>query len=278
MSKKHIVVKATGELEEFDRLKLASSLSRSGADEQTIENIIDEIIPWLKEGASTKELYNKAFSLLRKRKTSTAARYSLKKSIMELGPSGYPFEHFIGQLLKYQGFDVQVGVIVQGQCVNHEVDVVATSGNKQFIVECKFYNTQGKFAGVQVPLYIKSRVEDIIRKRTALPEFKDIDFHGWIVTNTRFTSDAVQFGKCAGLHLVGWDFPDKYSLRDMIEQNSFFPVTAMTSIEKMYKNILMNKGIVLCRQIRNNPEVLQEVGIKPMKVRKIMTEVEELCS
>lgn len=276
MSKNQIIIKSSGEQEVFDSEKLIGSLSRSGADQATIEYVLDSILPWVKDGATTKEIYKKAFTLLRKKKYSTAARYSLKKAIMELGPSGFPFEHFVGQLLKAQGFDVQVGVVVQGQCVQHEVDVVATSSNKQYLIECKFYNTQGKFAGVQVPLYIRSRVDDIIRKRTALPEFKDLQFFGWIVTNTRFTSDAIDYGRCAGLQLMGWDYPNSHSLKDMIEKNGFFPITALTTLEKIYKQSLLKKGIVVCKQILAEQDILSLIGIAKNKQRKILEEIYDL--
>ena len=276
MSKKQIIIKSSGEKEEFEVEKLKSSLSRSGADEITISYVIDEILPTISDGTSTKEIYKKAFNVLRKEKSTSAARYSLKKAIMELGPTGYTFEQFIGQLLKEQGFDVQVGVNVQGQCVQHEVDVVATSGNKQYLVECKFYNAQGKYANVQVPLYIRSRVDDIVKKRQALPEYKDMQFYGWIVTNTRFTGDAADYGRCAGLHLMGWDYPESHSLKDMIEKNGLFPITVLTSLEKMYKQILLSKGYVLCKQLLHQPELLTQIGIKANKQKAIMEELFDL--
>ncbi|MBX3042322.1 MAG: restriction endonuclease [Candidatus Kapabacteria bacterium] len=277
MSSNHLIVKASGEKEHFDISKLENSLKRSGADDFTVSQVLQEITDWIFNGATTREIYKRAFNALKKKKLSTAARYSLKKGLMELGPSGYPFEHFIGQLLKYQGFEVQVGVMVQGQCISHEVDVVATSGNKQNLIECKFYNTQGKFANVQVPLYIRSRVDDIIKKRKALPEYKDTEFYGWIITNTRFTSDAEEFGKCSGLHLMGWDYPTTHSLKAMIEKNSYFPVTVLNSIEKFYLKALLKNGIVVCHQIQQNPNTLLEVGIKESKINRILNEVEALC-
>ncbi|GAB1371945.1 hypothetical protein MASR1M45_20070 [Candidatus Kapaibacterium sp.] len=275
--KNTIVVKSTGDKEFFDPEKLVSSLKKSGAEPNVINQILQDIESWLFTGISTKEIYKKAFSLLKKSKYSSAARYSLKKAIMELGPSGFPFEQFIGALLRYQGFDVKVGQTVEGQCITHEVDVIATSNNKQYLVECKFYNTQGKFANVHVPLYIHSRVNDIIRKRSGLPEFKDLNFYGWIVTNTRFTSDAEAYGKCAGLQLMSWDFPAGHSLKNMVEKNGFYPITALSSLEKFHKQLLISREIVLCRQIVESPKVLDITGMKPNKIKKVLEEATELC-
>jgi hypothetical protein len=158
----------------------------------------------------------------------------------------------------------------------HEVDVVATRNNKQIFVECKFYNSQGKNANVRVPLYIHSRVNDIVRKRESLPEFSKMVFQGWVVTNTRFTSDAIDYGKCAGLHLVSWDYPEGHSLRDMIEKEKFFPVTVLTTLNKQQKQVLFDNGIVLCRQICNQPEVADILELSPQKRKKLLAEVNKL--
>jgi hypothetical protein len=272
------ITKATGEKETFQSEKLKQSLQRAGANNELINSIVLEIESWITEGVTTKKIYAKAFALLRKKRNGYAARYSLKNALMELGPTGYPFEHFVGQIFEIQGFETQVGQLVQGQCVQHEVDVVASQNHTQYLVECKFYNTQDKHANVQVPLYIRSRVNDIEAKRKQLPEYNGYTFYGWIVTNTRFTTDAMDFGKCSGLHLVSWDYPKGHSLKDMIEQYRMFPITALTELNKREKQQIMDKGVVLCRQIVSNPKVLEDIGIKKPKIIKVLDEANDLCT
>lgn len=271
------ITKATGEKETFQSEKLTESLKRAGANKELIESIVTEIESWITEGVTTKKIYAKAFALLRKKRNGYAARYSLKNALMELGPTGYPFEHFVGQIFEIQGFETKVGQLVQGQCVQHEVDVVASQNHTQYFVECKFYNTQDKHANVQVPLYIRSRVNDIEAKRKQLPEYNGYTFYGWIVTNTRFTTDAMDFGKCSGLHLVSWDYPRGHSLKDMIEQYRMFPITTLTELNKRDKQQLMDKGVVLCRQIVSNPKVLENIGLAKPKIAKILDEANDLC-
>ena len=272
------ITKATGEKESFQSEKLTESLKRAGANEKLIADIVAEVENWLTEGVSTKKIYAKAFNLLRKKRRSFAARYSLKNALMDLGPTGYPFEQFVGQIFAIQGFDTMVGQLVQGQCVQHEVDVVASQNHTQYLVECKFYNTQDKHANVQVPLYIRSRVNDIEAKRKQLPEFNGYTFYGWIVTNTRFTTDAMDFGKCSGLHLVSWDYPKGHSLKDMIDKYRMFPITTLTELNKREKQQLMDKGVVLCRQVVSNPKVLEDIGIKKPKITKVLDEANDLCT
>lgn len=272
-----LIEKASGEKVIFNPEKLRTSLLKSGTPAEMAEDIVEEVLGLITEGMSTQQIYQMAFSTLRRRRSFTAARYSLKKAIMELGPTGYPFEQFVGQVLAHQGFKTEVGQVLQGTCVTHEMDVIATFNNTQYLVECKFYNSPGKYASVQVPLYVRSRVNDIVAFRQKLPEYKDTKFYGWVVTNTRFTDDALSYGRCAGLHMLSWDVPREKSLKDMIEQTGIFPVTVLTGLNMSQKRYLLAKDIVLCKQLRENMAVLSEAGVDKDKQRQIEEELEGLC-
>jgi hypothetical protein len=138
------IKKSSGEEEQFAIYKLERSLRNAGADNESIEVIVSDIESWITTGVTTKQIYTRAFQILRRQKTNSASRYKLKQAMLELGTTGYPFEQFIGQLFEAQGFDVQVGQILDGCCVTHEVDVIATGKNVQNLVECKYSQTQGK--------------------------------------------------------------------------------------------------------------------------------------
>jgi hypothetical protein len=271
-----LIQKASGELVPFSAEKLAASLTRVGASEDLIELVVKDIVSWLTEGVHTRKIYARAFSLLRKYKRSAAARYSLKNAIMELGPSGYPFERFIGAVFHAQGFEVEVGQEVEGMCVKHEVDVIATNHHHQHLVECKFYNSPGKYASVQVPLYIRSRVNDIVMKRQSQPQFDGFEFHGWVATNTRFTSDALAFGQCSGLNLLSWDYPEENNLKQIVEEKHLFPVTALTLLTKAEKQKLLSDGVILCQQLADNPDLLDTLQLNLSKKSKVMMELKDL--
>ncbi len=276
--KKNITItKASGEKEIFSPEKLANSLRRSGAEEQIIDEIVRDIHSWITEGMSTKHIYNRAFSLLRKSKNQLAARYKLKNAMMELGPTGHPFEFFTGQIMEVMGYSTEVARVIEGRCVKHEVDVIATKENIQCFVECKFYQSQDKLANVQVPLYIRSRVDDIIQNRQSMSEYEGFNFQGWIVTNTRFTQDAIDFGLCSGLHLLSWDFPKGKGLKEIIDRERIFPVTVLNSLSKRQKQILLEKGIVICRQILSDPESINVLHLNEKQKSKLISEIELLC-
>ena len=267
------ITKASGEKAPFSPTKLRQSLERAGAGLAIVDLIIDEIEKQLVDGMSTKKIYSQAFSMLRKHSKPVAGRYKIKQAIMELGPTGYPFEKFVGEILKHQGYRTKVGVIVQGHCVTHEIDVEAEKDNKHFMVECKFHNRQGYKCDVKIPLYIRSRFEDV---KTQWEKRKGhaTKFHeGWVVTNTRFTEDAIRYGKCSGLILIGWDYPQQGSIRDRINLSGLHPVT----LSKAEKQKLIDKMIVLCKELCERPEILEEMGIAPSRVSKIIEEGTQIC-
>ncbi len=276
MSEKILVKKYSGEKEAFDPDKLHSSLQRAGASERLIKDVEDALQKHLEDGVTTREIYSKAFQLLRKFQRSTAARYSLKKAIMELGPSGYPFEKFVGAVLESLGYEIEVGKMVQGQCIQHEVDVIAQNDHQKFVVECKYYNSQGKYCNVKVPLYIHSRFNDIEKRWQSSPRKENKSFHGWVVTNTRFTKDAMDYGKCVGLRMVSWDYPKGEGLKDMVEQTGLFPITVLTLLNRKQKEQLLEKGIVLCRQLLQKKGILDTLGLPGNKHKKVIEELEQI--
>lgn len=277
MSENIIVKKYSGEEVLFSREKLDRSLERSGASDEIIEKVYDELKGDLVDGITTTQIYRKAFQILRKLTRSTAARYSLRKGIMEMGPSGFPFEQIVGAAIKHLGYETQVGQIVQGQCVTHELDVIARNKNELFMVECKFYNSQGKNCNVQVPLYIHSRFNDVKKTWEKDPANKGLKFSGWVVTNTRFTGDAIDYGKCAGLTMISWDYPRGKSLKEMIEESGLFPITVLTSLSRKQKDSLLQHDVVLCRQLLEKPDAFGKLGLSKNMQQKVLDEAKDLC-
>lgn len=262
----------------FNETKLRNSLEKSGAKSDLIEKVMNEINSILYPGIKSKEIYTKAFSILKKISRPNAARYKLKKAIVELGPTGYPFEKFVAEILKSQGYNTQVGVIVKGNCVSHEVDVIAENKDKKLMVECKFHTDQDRNSDVKVPLYIQSRFKDIEGKWIYNETDKNKIFEGWVFTNTRFTSDAIQYAKCVGLNLVGWDYPINNGLRDLVNDMGLHPVTCLTTITKKEKDELLSKEKLLCSDLINNSSLLKELGISNRRQKLILEEVSLVCN
>lgn len=275
--KNKLITKASGQRTFFDEGKLRFSLKKSGADARTVDLAVEHVKSRFYEGISTGEIYHLAFTFLRdKVQDYHAAKYKLKNVIMELGPSGFPFEKFVAALLNHQGFETSVSVILQGKCVSHEIDIVARHSNQLALVECKYHNNRGTLTDVKVPLYINSRFEDVRAVQASLPENEGKELRGWLVTNTHFSEDAITYGNCAGLQLVGWDYPTGGSLKEQIDKSGLYPITCLTTLTKSEKIELLDKNVVLCKELLATPVHLSGIGIIKARIRKILTEATHL--
>jgi len=272
------ITKASGEKAPFQIEKVIRSLERAGADKLLVEEIVQDIEKVVYDGMTTKKIYQTAFKMLKRKSRVSASRYKLKKALMELGPSGYPFEKFVGGLLSHEGFDAKVGVIVQGNCVQHEIDVIAQKDNKHYMIECKYHSGQGRFCNVKIPLYIHSRFLDV-EKQWEKQQGHETKFHkGGVYTNTRFTTDAIQYGTCVGLMLTSWDYPKGNGLKERIDRSGLHPLTSLTTLTKAEKSKLLDKGIVLCKEINENPSLLEQIGIAKQRQKDILEDSEILCT
>ena len=272
------IIRYSGERVKFSLDKLRASLNRTGADKSTIEQILDRVKDELYQGITTKEIYNRAFALLKKKKSYLASKYKLKKAIYELGPTGFPFERFVGAILKYSGFEVEVGKTLIGKCVSHEIDVVAHKNGDTTIVECKFHGDQGLKCNVKVPLYIHSRYQDVKKHWNSNKKNGTTLTEGWVVTNTRFTEDALAYGKCSGLYLLSWDYPKNDGLKDRIDRLGLYPITVSTLLTKREKQFLLNRNVVLCRELVGDHFYLDHLGVSEIRKEKILNEVKMLCN
>lgn len=271
------VIKASGEAVDFDVSKLENSLIKSGAGKEVVNRITEKIVHETFDGITTREIYHNAFAMLKKISKQHAARYKLKQGIMELGPSGYPFETFVGKLLEHEGYkNVRTGQIMQGLCVRHEIDVLAQSANHRLVVECKFYNKPGTKCDVKVPLYVHSRFEDIKTFQHQQPE--NNRYQGRVVTNTHFSEDAIRYGLCMGLPLQSWDYPESKGIRDVVDQSGLYPLTCLTSLTHHEKQWLLENNFVLVKDIYNKHPLLRKAGVKEMKLKAVLDEGMELCN
>ncbi len=271
------VIKASGEQVPFAPEKLLHSLRRAGATKVQAEEVLAGLRSRIYSGITTREIYRIAQRLLKKQAVHVAARYHLKRGIMELGPSGYPFEKFIAAVMHAQHFEVQTGVIVPGVCVPHEVDVLAQRERQVCFVECKYHNRQGILCDVKVPLYIHARFNDL-RSHTEKSANHQRSYEGWLVTNTRFSKDALTYGTCAGLHMQSWDYPSGNSLREQIDRLGLYPLTCLTTLTRQEKQWLLEKQLVLASGLVENAELLSKAGVGVERRDQVLREIRQLCN
>jgi hypothetical protein len=269
------ILKADGTVESFDGAKLEASLRRSGAGMKTAEKIRETLERMVTPRMTTHEIYKRAFTLLRNEEKTAAARYSLRRALFELGPTGHPFEDFVAQLFRKEGWNVEWRKSIAGKCVIHEVDVYATKGNETLAAELKYHNDPNYKTDVKVALYVKARFDDIWNCDPANAPICPID-RGFLITNTKFTETAIQYAKCAGIELIGWSYPLEGNLYDRILSAGVYPVTALTTLQKAEKRLLIERGVVTSDQIIERRDVLREIALSPEKIGKVVAEIETL--
>lgn len=245
---KPFIIKSSGEKERFSERKLKTSLLRAGTTPRIAKDTSSFVSGGVFEGMSSDDIYRRALRYMISHDAPAAVKYSLKKAIFRLGPAGYVFEQYIARILQEDGYTTEVGVIVEGTCVSYEMDVVATKGNKRLFIECKYHNHAGIKSDLKVALYVQARYEDIIRARGRKDTFSN---EGWIVTNTKCTSQAIAYAECIGLSIFAWRYPHDGGLEDMIESKHLYPITILPSLSLYALEKLSQEGMLLASDMKN---------------------------
>ncbi|MEI6057953.1 MAG: restriction endonuclease [bacterium] len=270
------ITKSNGTKELFEEEKLADSLLRSGGSQVLVDKVLKHIENEMVEGMSTSEIYHHAFEVLRRESIPVASRYSLRRALTELGPVGFPFEKLVAEIFKTQGYETLTDQVVHGHCVPHEMDVVAWNDTKLIMVEAKFHNEFGLKSDIKTVLYVKARFDDLKTQQFSFGGKKDRTLtEGWLVTNTKFTEQAIQYGECQKLKMIGWNYPAQGNLNDLIVAARLHPFTALATLSLTQKHALLGMGIILCKQI--TPALLHAAGVDEVKMKDVLQELSQIC-
>lgn len=265
-----MVIKTNGDREPFSEEKVLASIKRAGIPENLQKKVLAHVTSILKDNITTYEIYHHITEFLsHSEEPYVTAKYSLKQALMQLGPSGYPFEDYVSELLQKKGYTTQVRQLLPGHCVTHEIDVVAEKQGKRAAIEAKFHNDAMNRSDLHVALYTQARFEDI-RERHKIDET-------WIVTNTKATTDAIAYADCVGMRVISWGYPKEESLAAVIEKEKLYPVTALMSLTIGQKRQLLEHHIVVCTELQKNPKILDTLYLSPDQKRKVKEEIEYLC-
>ena len=271
-----LVTKADGTQEPFKVAKLRNSLRRAGATNSEIADITAQVTAELHEGIKTQAIYRRAFDLLRKSEEPAAARYSMRRALFSLGPTGFPFEDFLAKLFQAEGYTTTTRVHLKGTCAHHELDVAAYNASRSFVVEAKFHSRPGVKSDLQVAMYTYARLLDLREQRICRDDVCGIS-DLVLATNTKFTSTAIKYAECVGLSLLSWGYPRGNSLHERIERSGIYPVTALPALSQKQKRYLLERNVILCRDLLQNPQYLKDLGLSSKKVETVLTEARQLC-
>lgn len=264
------VTKASGEKEEFSEEKVLSSIKRAGILSEIQDQVLAHVKTKIYDNIPTSEIYKHITEFLGNSHPWSRSRYSLKQAIMDLGPTGYPFEDFVAEILRTEGYTTEVRQILNGKCVSHEIDVIAIKNDGKTMIECKFHNKPGIKSKIHVSLYTKSRFDDVKEKHNLS--------NAWLVTNTKITSDALSYAQCNEMKVISWSYPEGESLRDLIEKSKLHPITSLESINQSQKQKLLDQGVVLCKTICQNKNLIETLEISGEQKKKLEEELNFVCN
>lgn len=284
MKESLLITKASGLKEPLDLSKLSGTLERLGLAGQVAHEISRAVAESLPRQATSDEILQRTLAELRRRDKKLAARYNLKRAIMNLGPTGFPFEHYVARVLRAYDYEAVVGQRVPGYCVVHEVDVVAKKGNRHIIIECKYHNDRGSASDLHVAMYTHARFLDIEARwedQENARRGQEAHFHEvWLVTNTRCTSDALAYAQCHDVKILAWNFPNGEGLETWIERKGLYPITILPAVRPALRDALFGKNLYLVSELAAlTPKALAQSAGLPMNVaQKVVSEAKLVSS
>lgn len=269
---RYFVIKANGQKEPFFESKIQNSINKAGVPQEMQLRLIKQVKRKLKSGTTTKDINR---WLLRDLKSTPypEGRFNLKRALMELGPTGYPFEKFVSVLLQNQGYSVQTDLILSGRCVNHEVDIIAEKAQKRIFIECKFHNAPGIKSDIKVALYSYARYDDLV---CAAKADRSRPNGAWLITNTKCTMEAIHYANCMGMQIVSWGYPNQGNLQQLIETDKLYPITCIQSLGSAQKAKLLLNDIVTVKDLLRNTKFIDLLQLTDIKVSIIQKEAEQI--
>ncbi len=264
------VIKADGSKQPFEKYKVVRTCLRMKVDRDAAEGIANSIEKKLYEGIATKQILKMIFSYISVYKPQMKHQIDLREAVCLLRPKP-DFEHFVGMLLKAEGYEVKTNKIVAGRCVEHEIDAIANKRNEALYVEAKHHYKPHSYTGLDVFLETQATFEDLI-------EGKNNFSKAVVITNAKLSEHAKRYAECKNISAIGWRYPNENGLESMIEKNRLYPVTLLKGLDVNMQARLADKGIILLSQLAEyNAEKLNKMAkIGKSKANQILRKAHEI--
>jgi len=270
------VVNSSREKEPFSLKKVYRSARRVGASKSLARKIAKTIEKEAYPGIKTSEIFQKVRKMLRREKPRAALRFNLKKAMKKLGPTGFPFEKYIGAIFLKKGFKVKLNQFIQGFCCRYEIDFTAQKGNLLYIVECKYRNLPGAKVDSEVALANYARFLDIEKGE----KNSNLQIKSLIVTNNKFTTKAIKYSTCVGVELLGWNYPRNKGLEYLIDSQKLYPITILPSLDRYLAKVFAEKKMMLVRNILkiDITKFTKEIKTSERHLKQLVKEAEILLN
>jgi hypothetical protein len=242
-----------------------------GANKSDAEDIADKIERRIYNGIPTTKVLQMIFQFMRKYKPYAHRLFDLRKGLILMN-SKPEFEMFVQVLLRQMGFEVSGNHVLKGKCVNHEVDAVAVKNAVTYLVEAKHHLNYHHFTGLDESRIARAVLEDVTEAyKVGMSDLK-ID-RAMIVTNTKYSEHAMQYGTCRNILQIGWSTPKSINLRDIIRENNLYPLSCVKDLKTETRTKLVNSGVILIKQLIDEDAITlaENTGLP----KEILTRIKE---
>lgn len=277
MEKNIYVQNSEGKEELFSSEKVYRSAINAGADKNLAEKITKEVIKNTYSGIKTSAIFEQVKKLLREENFRASLRFDLKSAMKRLGPTGFPFEKYVKSIFESRGFKTKINIYIKGKCVVHEIDFLAEKGREAYFGECKYRNIFDSAVGVNTALSNYARFLDL-KQGLFFKKFSKLKTESILVTNAKFTNQAIQYSNCMKVKLLGWKYPKKQGLEKIIEDYKLYPITILPSLSVEMADIFTSEEKMLANEVLkiNFNEFSKKTKIPVEKLEKLKKEAEIL--
>ena len=276
------IINSRGEKELFSSQKVYRSAIRVGASRKAARTIVSVIEKEIYPGIKTSKIFKRVKSLLQKEFPKAALRFNLKEGMRKLGPTGFPFEKYVGEILNRLGYKTKINQFLPGKCLSeYEIDFIAQKGKVIYVGECKYRNVFGDRVHSSSALANYARFLDIFTGSYFKSNiYKGFTIKSMLVTNTKFTNSAQKYSNCMGVELLGWNYPKNKGLEYLIEKERLYPITILPSLNKHLKDIFTKEKIMLVEDVLkiDSQKLAKRLKIPITQLRPLIKEAEVLLN
>jgi len=262
------VTKADGSKQPFDKQKIINTCLRLQASLEQAQSIADKIEARAYDGIPTKKILQMVFFYMKKYRPAIVYQIDLRQAIAMLR-SKPDFEIFVAKLFEAMGYGVETNLIIQGKCVEHEIDVVARKEEEVILVEVKHHVNHHTYSGLDVFLQLNSTLEDL-REGYEIGKNNFRFTKAILICNTKVSEHAKRYALCKGLEFIAWKFPTEKGLERIIEEYKLYPITFLKGIERNEAYKLADVGIVTVKQLLDYTEkISRKSGIGKNRILQL---------
>jgi len=262
------VTKADGSKQPFDKQKIINTCLRLQATLEQAQSIADKIEAKAYDGIPTKKILQMVFLYMKKYRPAIGYQIDLRQAIAMLR-SKPDFEVFVAKLFEAMGYEVERNLIIQGKCIEHEIDVVARKDSEVILVEVKHHVNHHTYSGLDTFLQLNSTLEDLKEGyESGKNNFKFTK--AILICNTKVSDHARRYALCRGLEFIAWKFPQEKGLERLIEEYKLYPITFLKGIERNEAYKLADASVVTLKQLLDDVEkISRKSGIGKNRILQL---------